>query len=89
CSMPILASYTSILAAVLKMRSAKGQRKAFSTSAAHLTTVTLYYDSLLFIYAWPRSTYVLGRDKVVSVFCTVMIPVLNPFIYSLRDQEMK
>ncbi|KAM9606169.1 olfactory receptor 9G19-like [Morphnus guianensis] len=85
----ILASYASILAAVLKMCSAEGKHKAFSTCAAHLTTVTLYYGSILFIYAQPRSTYVLQRDKVVSVFYTVMIPMLNPFIYSLRNQEVK
>uniref|UniRef100_A0A663F510 Olfactory receptor family 9 subfamily G member 1 n=1 Tax=Aquila chrysaetos chrysaetos TaxID=223781 RepID=A0A663F510_AQUCH len=85
----ILASYASILAAILKMCSAEGKRKAFSTCAAHLTTVTLYYGSILFIYARPGSTYVLQRDKVVSVFYTVMIPMLNPFIYSLRNQEVK
>ncbi|KFP51471.1 Olfactory receptor 1013, partial [Cathartes aura] len=85
----ILASYASILAAVLKMHSAEGQRKAFSTCAAHLTAVTLYYGSILFIYVRPSSTYVLGRDKMISVFYTVMIPMLNPFIYSLRNQEVK
>ncbi|NWX40424.1 O1013 protein, partial [Steatornis caripensis] len=85
----ILMSYASILTAVLKMQSAKGRLKAFSTCAAHLTAVTLYYGSILFIYARPSSTYVLGRDKVVSVFYTVMIPMLNPFIYSLRNQEVK
>ncbi|NXJ58117.1 O1013 protein, partial [Spizaetus tyrannus] len=85
----ILASYASILAAILKTCLAKGKRKAFSTCAAHLTTVTLYYGSILFIYARPRSTYVLQRDKVVSVSYTVMIPMLNPFIYSLRNQEVK
>ncbi|NXJ71678.1 O1013 protein, partial [Rostratula benghalensis] len=85
----ILASYASILAAVLKMRSAKGRSKAFSTCAAHLTAVTLYYGSILFIYTRPSSSYILGRDKVVSVFYTVAIPMLNPFIYSLRNQEVK
>ncbi|NWQ93094.1 O1013 protein, partial [Burhinus bistriatus] len=85
----ILTSYASILVAVLKMRSAEGQHKAFSTCAAHLTAVTLYYGSIRFIYARPSSTYVLGRDKVVSVFYTVVIPMLNPFIYSLRNQEVK
>ncbi|NXG92939.1 O1013 protein, partial [Stercorarius parasiticus] len=85
----ILASYAAILAAVLKMCSAEGQHKAFSTCAAHLTAVTFYYGSILFIYAWPSSSYVLGRDKVVSVFYMVVIPMLNPFIYSLRNQEMK
>ncbi|NXL37300.1 O1013 protein, partial [Glaucidium brasilianum] len=85
----ILMSYASILAAILKMRSAEGQRKAFSTCAAHLTTVTLYYGSILFIYTRPSSTYILERDKVISVFYTVMMPMLNPFIYSLRNQEVK
>ncbi|XP_074774472.1 olfactory receptor 9G19-like [Athene noctua] len=88
-SMLILMSYASILAAILKMRSAEGQHKAFSTCAAHLTTVTLYYGSILFIYTRPSSTYVLERDKVISVFYTVMMPMLNPFIYSLRNQEVK
>ncbi|NXN38797.1 O1013 protein, partial [Rhinoptilus africanus] len=85
----ILASYAAILAAVPKTRSAEGQRKAFSTSAAHLTAVTLYYGSILFIYARSSSTYILERDKVISVFYTVVIPMLNPFIYSLRNQEVK
>ncbi|XP_074442938.1 olfactory receptor 9G19-like [Larus michahellis] len=85
----ILASYAAILAAVLKMRSATGQHKAFSTCAAHLTAITLYYSSILFIYSQPSSSYVLGRDKVVSVFYTVVIPMPNPFIYSLRNQEVK
>ncbi|NXC43958.1 O1013 protein, partial [Penelope pileata] len=84
-----LVSYVSILAAILKMHSAEGQRKAFSTCATHLTAVTLYYGSILFIYARPSSSYVLGRDKVVSVFYTVVIPMLNPFIYSLRNQDVK
>ncbi|NXC17687.1 O1013 protein, partial [Corythaeola cristata] len=88
-SMLILTSYTSILAAVLKMRSTEGRHKAFSTCAAHLIAITLYYSSILFVYAWTSSTYVLGRDKVVSEFYTVMIPMLNPFIYSLRNQEVK
>ncbi|NXY77025.1 O1013 protein, partial [Glareola pratincola] len=85
----ILASYAAILGAVLKMRSAEGQRKAFSTCAAHLTAVILYYGSILFIYARPSSSYILERDKVISVFYTVVIPMLNPFIYSLRNQEVK
>ncbi|KAK4822780.1 hypothetical protein QYF61_019971 [Mycteria americana] len=71
------------------MHLAKEQRKAFSTCTVHLAAVTLYYGSILFIYTRPSSTCILGRDKVVSVFYTVMIPMLNPFIYSLRNQEVK
>ncbi|NWW97837.1 O1013 protein, partial [Caloenas nicobarica] len=84
----ILTSYASILAVILKMHWTAGQRKAFSTCATHLTTVTIYYSSILFIYAQPSSSFV-GRNKVVSVFYTVVIPMLNPFIYSLRNQEVK
>ncbi|KFO89167.1 Olfactory receptor 1013, partial [Buceros rhinoceros silvestris] len=88
-SMLILHSYASILAVVLKMRLAEGQRKAFPTCAAHFTTISLYYGSILFIYTRPKSSYILGRDKVISVVYTVMPPMLNPFIYSLRNQEVK
>ncbi|XP_065540570.1 olfactory receptor 9G19-like [Lathamus discolor] len=85
----ILMSYVSILVVILRMCSTKGQRKAFSTSATHLTTITLYYGSILFIYTRPSSSYVLERDKVVSILYTVVTPMLNPFIYSLRNQEVK
>ncbi|NXS41577.1 O1013 protein, partial [Balaeniceps rex] len=81
----ILASYTSTLADIPKMRSAEGQRKAFSTCAAHLTAITLYYGSILFIYTRPSSAYVLGRDKVVSVFYPGTIPMLNPFIQDVKE----
>ncbi|XP_070813326.1 olfactory receptor 9G19-like [Pituophis catenifer annectens] len=85
----ILASYVLILAAILKIRSAEGRLKAFSTCASHLTAVTLYYGSILFIYSRPSSSYALKRDKVVSVFYTVVIPMINPLIYSLRNEEVK
>ncbi|OPJ74147.1 olfactory receptor 1013-like [Patagioenas fasciata monilis] len=84
----ILTSYASILVAVLKMHSSMGQRKAFSTCATHLVSITIYYGSILFIYARPSSSFV-GGNKVVSVFYTVVIPMLNPFIYSLRNQEVR
>ncbi|XP_008110564.2 olfactory receptor 9G19 [Anolis carolinensis] len=85
----ILASYAFILAAILRIRSTKGRQKAFSTCAAHLTAVTLYYGSILFIYSRSSSSYALERDKVVSVFYTVVFPMLNPLIYSLRNKEIK
>ncbi|XP_066476515.1 olfactory receptor 9G19-like [Tiliqua scincoides] len=85
----ILASYAFILAAILRIRSTEGRLKAFSTCASHLTAVTLYYGSILFIYSRPSSSYALQRDKVVSVFYTVVIPMLNPLIYSLRNKEVK
>ncbi|KYO28123.1 olfactory receptor 9G9 [Alligator mississippiensis] len=88
-SLLILASYISILAAILKIRSSEGRLKAFSTCASHLTAVTLYYGSILFIYSRPSSSYTLKHDKVVSVFYTVVFPMLNPLIYSLRNKDVK
>lgn len=85
----ILASYLFIIAAILRIRTAQGRLKAFSTCASHLTAVTLYYGSILFIYSRPSTSYALERDKVVSVFYTVVIPVLNPLIYSLRNKDVK
>lgn len=84
-----LASYLFIIAAILKIRSTQGRLKTFSTCSSHLTAVTLYYGSVLFIYSRPSSSYALERDKVVSVFYTVVIPLLNPLIYSLRNKDVK
>ncbi|XP_065801982.1 olfactory receptor 9G19-like [Muntiacus reevesi] len=83
-----LASYLFIIAAILKIRSTQGRVEAFSTCGSHLTAVTLYYGSILFIYSRPSTSYALERDKVVSVFYTVVIPLLNPLIYSLRNKDV-
>ncbi|ELW46843.1 olfactory receptor 9G4 [Tupaia chinensis] len=85
----ILISYFSIFLAILRIRSASGRRKAFSTCASHLVSVTLFYGSLLFIYSRPSSTYSLKRDKVAALFYTVVNPLLNPLIYSLRNKDVK
>lgn len=85
----LLLSYSYIVAAVLKIRSAKGRRKAFNTCASHLMVVTLMFGTALFMYLRPSSSYSLGRDKVVSVFYSLVIPMLNPLIYSLRNKEIK
>ncbi|XP_040860058.1 olfactory receptor 1013-like [Ochotona curzoniae] len=85
----IFASYLFIVAAILRIRSIQGRLKAFSTCGSHLTAVTLYYGSILFIYSRPSTSYALERDKVVSVFYTVVIPMLNPMIYSLRNKDVK
>ncbi|XP_002709003.2 olfactory receptor 9G19, partial [Oryctolagus cuniculus] len=85
----ILASYLFIIAAILRIHSTQGCLKAFSTCGSHLTAVTLYYGSILFIYSRPSTSYALERDKVVSVFYTVVIPMLNPMIYSLRNKDVK
>ncbi|XP_045343124.1 olfactory receptor 1013-like [Leopardus geoffroyi] len=85
----ILASYLFIAAAISKMCSTQGRLKAVSTCGSHLTAVTLYYGSILFVYSRPSTSYALERDKVVSVFYTVVIPMLNPLIYSLRNRDVK
>ncbi|XP_076796458.1 olfactory receptor 5P50 isoform X1 [Arvicanthis niloticus] len=85
----IAISYTYILITILKMRSTEGRQKAFSTCTSHLTAVTLFYGTITFIYAMPKSSYSTDQNKVVSVFYMVVIPMLNPLIYSLRNNEIK
>ncbi|XP_014939910.1 olfactory receptor 9G1 [Acinonyx jubatus] len=85
----ILASYLFIIATILRIRSTQGRLKAFSTCSSHLISVTLYYGSILYIYSRPQSSYSLDRDKIVSTFYTVVFPVLNPMIYSLRNKDVK
>ncbi|XP_006130405.2 olfactory receptor 8U9-like [Pelodiscus sinensis] len=85
----ILLSYVCIITAILRVRSAEGRRKAFSTCACHLITVVMLHGTLLFIYFRPTSSYSLTTDKVASVFYTAVIPMLNPLIYSLRNTEVK
>ncbi|XP_012884193.1 PREDICTED: olfactory receptor 502-like [Dipodomys ordii] len=85
----IAVSYVYILITILKMRSTEGRHKAFSTCTSHLTAVTLYYGTITFIYVLPKSLYSTDQNKVVSVFYMVVIPMLNPLIYSLRNNEIK
>ncbi|XP_027705498.1 olfactory receptor 480-like [Vombatus ursinus] len=85
----ILISYIYILFSIRKIRSTEGRSKAFSTCTSHLTAVTLFYGTLTFIYMMPKSSYSINENKVVSVFYIVMIPMLNPLIYSLRNSEVK
>ena len=79
----IIISYFHILLAILRIRTASGRRKAFSTCASHLVSVTLFYGSLLFMYSTPSSAYSLKRDKMAALFYTVINPLLNPLIYSV------
>ncbi|XP_008832442.1 olfactory receptor 183-like isoform X2 [Nannospalax galili] len=85
----ILVSYTLVLFTILKKKSVKGIGKAFSTCGAHLLSVSLYYGSLLFMYLLPATQKVHDEDMMDSVFYTVIIPVLNPIIYSLRNKQVK
>ncbi|KAB0371240.1 hypothetical protein FD755_017649 [Muntiacus reevesi] len=85
----IVVSYICILITILRMHSIEGRHKAFSTCTSHLTAVTLFYGTITFIYVMPKSSYSTNQNKVVSVFYMVVIPMLNPLIYSLRNNEIK
>ncbi|XP_017745425.1 PREDICTED: olfactory receptor 5AC1 [Rhinopithecus bieti] len=86
--MTLIVSYSYILSAILKKKSEKGRSKAFSTCNAHLLSVSLFYGTLFFMYVGPRSGSAADQDKVYSLFYTIIIPLLNPFIYSLRNKEV-
>ncbi|XP_004621706.2 olfactory receptor 5W2-like [Sorex araneus] len=85
----VLLSYSYIITTIFRMKSAEGRRKAFSTCASHLTAVAIFHGTLLFMYFRPSSSYSMDTDKMASVFYTVVIPMLNPLIYSLRNKDVK
>ncbi|XP_006728655.1 olfactory receptor 1002-like [Leptonychotes weddellii] len=85
----ILVSYIYIIIAILRIHSAEGRHNAFSTCSSHLAAVSILYGTLFFIYVCPCSSFSLDINKVVSVFYTAVIPMLNPLIYSLRNREVK
>ncbi|XP_049478092.1 olfactory receptor 1052 [Panthera uncia] len=85
----VVISYIFIFITILRISSAAGRQKAFPTCASHLTSVTILYGTLSFSYIQPSSQYSVEQEKVVSVFYTLVIPMLNPLIYSLRNKEVK
>ncbi|XP_073509509.1 olfactory receptor 4E2-like [Phyllobates terribilis] len=87
CFLTVLISYIGIAKAIIKIRTVEGRRKAFSTCASHLTVVTFFFGPCVFIYMRPSKTF--QADEVVTVFYTVIAPMLNPVIYTLRNKEMK
>nr|XP_004667693.2 olfactory receptor 1052-like [Jaculus jaculus] len=82
-------SYLGILISVLKMHSKRGRYRALSTCASHLTVVTLFYGTVIFTYLGTSSSYPQDRVKVLSVFYTLLLPILNLLIYSIRNQDAK
>ncbi|XP_011383530.1 olfactory receptor 5H2-like [Pteropus vampyrus] len=84
----VLVSYTLVLFTILKKKSLQGIKKAFSTCGAHLLSVSLYYGSLLFMYVRPGSAQADDQDMRDSLFYTIIIPLLNPIIYSLRNRKV-
>ncbi|XP_003470751.1 olfactory receptor 13C7-like [Cavia porcellus] len=91
----IFVSYVFILTTILRIPSAEGRKKAFSTCSAHLTVVVIFYGTILFMYGKPKSKDPLGADKqdladkLISLFYGVVTPMLNPIIYSLRNKDVK
>ncbi|XP_032214005.1 olfactory receptor 8D2-like [Mustela erminea] len=88
CALAIFISYAFILSSILRIHSAEGRSKAFSTCSSHLAAVGVFYGSIIFMYFKP-STNDITQEKVASVFYTTVIPMLNPLIYSLRNKDVK
>ena len=82
-------SYTYIISTILRIPSAQGRQKAFSTCASHITVVSIAYGSNIFMYVRPSQNQSLEFDKVTAVFTIMVTPLLNPFIYSLRNETVK
>ncbi|XP_037693660.1 olfactory receptor 9A4-like [Choloepus didactylus] len=86
---PTIVSYTYIISTILKIPSASGRRKAFSTCASHFTFVVIGYGSCLFLYVKPKQTQAAEYNKIVSLLVSVVTPFLNPFIFTLRNDKVK
>nr|XP_004667772.2 olfactory receptor 9Q2 [Jaculus jaculus] len=89
CILVISVSYLFIIAAIMRIRSAGGRAKTFSTCASHLTAVALFFGTLIFMYLRDNAGQSSEGDRVVSVLYTVVTPMMNPLIYSLRNKEVK
>ena len=85
----ILTSYRFIFITILKMHSSARYQKALSTCASHLTAVSIFYSTVITMYLQPSSSHSMDTDKIASVFYTILIPMLNPVVYSLRNKEVK
>nr|XP_021409017.1 olfactory receptor 6F1 [Lonchura striata domestica] len=84
-----LVSYMYIISSILRIQSAHGRKKAFSTCSAHLSVVMIWYGSTMFLYVKPSPQKSLDLNKIVNTFNTVVTPLLNPFIYTLRNKDVK
>ena len=85
----IMFSYVQIVRAVLRIKSTAGQRKAFGTCGSHLTVVSLFFGTAIYVYFQPSSNNSQDQDKFMSLFYTVIIPMTNPLIYTLRNRDVK
>ncbi|XP_044840287.1 olfactory receptor 11A1-like [Mauremys mutica] len=93
CTLPpyllTLATYVCIITTILRIPSTSGKRKAFSTCSSHLIVVSIFYGTIMIVYMLPKTDTLRDLNKVFSVFYTVMTPMVNPLIYSLRNREVK
>ncbi|XP_039356639.1 olfactory receptor 11A1-like [Mauremys reevesii] len=93
CTLPpfllTLATYVRIITTILRMPSTTGWQKAFSTCSSHLIVVSIFYGTIMIVYMLPKTDTLRDLNKVFSVFYTVMTPMVNPLIYSLRNREVK
>ncbi|XP_007070672.1 olfactory receptor 1020-like [Chelonia mydas] len=93
CSLPpfllTMTSYIYIITSILRIPSSTGRKKTFSTCSSHLIVVTIFYGSILIVYVLPHSNRLKDFNKVFSVFYTILTPMVNPLIYSLRNKEVK
>ncbi|XP_037377268.1 olfactory receptor 10AG1-like [Talpa occidentalis] len=84
----ILGSYVNIISTIMKLPSATGRAKAFSTCSSHLMVVTLFFGSGIIVYMEPKSSHSSGMDKYLSLFYSILIPMFNPIIYCLRNKDV-
>ncbi|XP_053546960.1 olfactory receptor 5A2-like [Bombina bombina] len=85
----VMISYINIIKTILTIHSTSGKKKAFSTCSSHFTVVTIFFGSGIFMYMRPKSSHTLDQDRWIAVMYAVIAPLLNPFIYSLRNSDMK
>ncbi|XP_030042473.1 olfactory receptor 6F1-like [Microcaecilia unicolor] len=83
-----MVSYIYIILTILRIPSTSGRQKAFSTCASHLIVVIIFYAAIIFMYVRSKAKYPFDLDKVVGIFYAILVPLLNPLIYSLRNKEV-
>ncbi|XP_064124419.1 olfactory receptor 8G50-like [Loxodonta africana] len=88
-TLTVLGSYASIIASILRISSTEGRSKAFRTCSSHILAVTIFYGSVAFMYLQPSNVSSMDQSKLSSVFYTIIVPMLNPLIYSLRNKDVK
>ncbi|XP_005378468.2 PREDICTED: olfactory receptor 150-like [Chinchilla lanigera] len=88
-TLTIFTSYIFIIASILRIRATEGRFKAFSTCSSHISAVATFFGSIAFMYLQPSSVSSMDQGKVSSVFYTILVPMLNPLIYSVRNKDVK